>query len=79
MRWAILFDFFTCPLARLRPTIQSIVIIIIIVIIGENIFVAHDGGIIAQSYRTGADSCGATRQVGEVRRGVRFSMDVRLM
>jgi len=50
LRWAILFDFFICPLAKLRPTIHSIVIVIIIVIIGETKLITHDGGIIAQSF-----------------------------
>jgi hypothetical protein len=45
VRWAIWFDFFICPLARLRPTIHPIVIVIIIVIIGEAELVYHDGAL----------------------------------
>jgi len=50
LRRAIWFDFFICPLTRLRPTIRPIVIIVIIIVIGETKIVYHDGGIIAQSY-----------------------------
>jgi hypothetical protein len=57
LRWAIWFDFLICLLARLRPTIRSIVIIIIVVIIGEANTGFHDGGIIAQSHFSRADSC----------------------
>ena len=47
LRRAILFDLSVCQLAKLRPTICSIVIVIIIVIIGEVQTVIHSGGIIA--------------------------------
>jgi hypothetical protein len=52
LRWAIWFDFFICLLAKLRPTIHPIVVVIIIVIIGEAELVYHDGGIIAQISRS---------------------------
>ncbi len=50
LRRAISFDLSICQLAKLRPTMRAIVIVIIIVIIGEAELVDHDGGIIAQSY-----------------------------
>jgi hypothetical protein len=48
--------FFICLLAKLRPTIHPIVIVIIIGIIGEAKLVLHDGGIIAQSFRSRVNS-----------------------
>jgi hypothetical protein len=48
LRRAILFDLSVCQLAKLRPTICAIVIIVII--IGEVELVLHGVGIIAQSY-----------------------------
>ncbi len=45
LRWAIWFDFFICPLAMLRPTMHSIVIVIIIVIIGEAVLEYHDAAL----------------------------------
>ena len=57
MRWAISSTFSIRQLAKLRPTIRQIVIVIIIVVIGSK-QEFHNGGIIAQSYRSKADSCG---------------------
>jgi len=58
LRWAIGFDFIVCPLARLRPTICSIIIIVIIIVIGETKPVYHDCGIIAQTiYSGGKTAC----------------------
>ena len=50
LRWAIRLTCSNCLLARLRPTIHSIVIVIIIVIIREAYSGFHNGGIIAQSF-----------------------------
>ncbi len=50
LRRAISFDLSVRQLAKLRPTMRAIVIVIIISIIGEAELVDHDGGIIAQSY-----------------------------
>jgi hypothetical protein len=50
LRWAIGLTCSICLLARLRPTIRQIVIVIIVIIIGEVHSRFHDGGIIAQSF-----------------------------
>ena len=49
LRWAMSSTFSIRQLARLRPTIQQIVIVIIIVVIGEVKRIFHNGGIIAQT------------------------------
>jgi len=46
VRWAIGLTWVVCHLAKLRPTIRLIVIIIIVVIIGEVDLVLHSVGII---------------------------------
>ena len=57
MRWAISSTFSIRQLAKLRPTIQQIVIVIIIIIVqAKQEF--HNGGIIAQTYLSNADSAG---------------------
>jgi len=57
LRRAILFDLFYSSTSRASPNDTEIVIIIII-IIGEVKLVFHNGGIIAQTYLSSADSCG---------------------
>jgi hypothetical protein len=47
LRWAIGFYFSCRHLVKLRPTIDQIVIIVIVVIIGGANFKFHGGGIIA--------------------------------
>ncbi len=57
LRRAILFDLFYSSTSKASPNDTGIVIIIII-IIGEVKLVFHNGGIIAQTYLSSADSCG---------------------
>jgi hypothetical protein len=60
MRWAIGVTCPVCQLARLRPTIRQIVIVVIIIVIGEAKLEFHNGGIIAQTCLSSAVSCGLT-------------------
>ena len=58
LRRAILFDLFYSSTSNASPNDTGIVIIIVIIIIGEVKLVFHNGGIIAQTYLSSADSCG---------------------
>jgi len=58
MRWAIGLTLVIRQLARPRPTIYQIVIVVIIIVISEADLVFHDCGIIAQTHLSNADSAG---------------------
>jgi hypothetical protein len=60
LRRAIRFDFFQLSASKASP-IDTGIVIIIIIVIGEADSGFHNGGIIAQSYFSNADSVGIAR------------------